>query len=414
MSKAPSKKTSAPAPATGLNDIGTANGLADAWVEVFKAGNHVTSAGVPCTFTRDDLDQMAANHALGAAPAVLGHPKHDAPAYAWVGEYKRDGDSLFAKFKDINPAFEQGVKTGAYRNRSVSVYKDKDCGYRVRHVGWLGAAPPAIDGLACNFAAYSDDGVCEADCLEFAAPGYSLVWGLESAAKLLRSLRDRMIEKESLEAADTTLPQWQIDSMLEAAATARTEFNEAKPAGMPQLFNQPTGEDMNFTQADLDKAAADAKAKAESDAAAALAETQANFTKAQGELTTLHKERQTERIGAQIKEWKAKGLILPADEAGLAEFMAAQEDGAELTFSKAEGGEAKKTPAQFFADFMASRKPVVKLGGAGNADDADPIDAANPHALAEAAQTFMKAQKDKGITVSLPEAVMHAAKQASV
>jgi hypothetical protein len=401
MSKTPSKKTSAPAPATGLDNIGAANGLAGAWVEVFKAGNHVTSAGVPCTFTRDDLDQMAANHALGAAPAVLGHPKHDAPAYAWVGEYKRDGDSLFAKFKDINPAFEQGVKTGAYRNRSVSVYKDKACGYRVRHVGWLGAAPPAIDGLACNFAAD------EADCLEFAAPGYSLVWGLESAAKLLRSLRDRMIEKESLEAADTTLPQWQIDSMLEAATTARTEFNEAKPAGMPQLFNQPTGEDMNFTQADLDKAAADAKAKAESDAAAALAETQANFTKAQGELTTLHKERQTERIGAQIKEWKAKGLILPADEAGLAEFMAAQEDGAELTFSKAEGGEAKKTPAQFFADFMASRKPVVKLGGSNTEPPDDGADLTTAAGIGAAAHTFMAAEAAAGRVISVAAAVQH-------
>lgn len=372
MSKAPSKKTSAPVP--------TLTGLADAWVEVFKAGNHVTSAGVPCTFTRADLDQMAANHALGAAPAVLGHPKHDAPAYAWVGEYKRDGDSLFAKFKDINPAFEQGVKTGAYRNRSVSAYKDKACGYRVRHVGWLGAAPPAIDGLACNFAAD------EADCLEFAAPGYSLVWGLESAAKLLRSLRDRMIEKESLEAADTTLPQWQIDSMLEAASTARTEFNEAKPAGMPQLFNQPTGEDMNFTQADLDKAKADGEAQAKADAATALAASQSDFTKAQADLVTLQKERQTERINAQIKDWKAKGLILPADEAGMAEFMAAQEDAAELTFSKAEGGEAKKTPAQFFADFMASRKPVVKLGANSGNDDAD-ADAATANFSAPAGAT---------------------------
>ena len=401
MSKAPSKKTSAPT---------TLTGLADAWVEVFKAGNHVTSAGVACTFTHADLDKMVTNHALGAAPAVLGHPKHDAPAYAWVGEYKRDGDSLFAKFKDINPAFEQGVKTGAYRNRSVSVYKDPACGYRVRHVGWLGAAPPAIDGLACNFAAP------EADCLEFSAPGYSLVWGLEEAARMFRTLRDQMIAKDGLEAADATLPQWRIDAMLEAATTARAEFKESdegKP--LPAMFTQPTGEPMNFTQADLDKAAQEATTKAEATAAAALAATQAEFTKAQADLATLTSERRAERIAAQIKDLRAKGVITPADEAGLAEFMAAQEDtGADFTFTKAEGGEGKTTRAEWFANFMAGRKPVVKLGGTGAADAAGPIDAANPYALAEAAQTFMKAQADKGITVSLPEAVMQAAKQAGV
>ena len=396
----PSKKTPTAAAAA-------VTGLAG-WVEVFKAGSHIDSAGKPCTFTQADLDQMVSNHALGAAPAVLGHPKHDAPAYAWVGEYKRDGDTLFAKFKDINPAFEQGVKTGAYRNRSVSVYPDKACGWRVRHVGWLGAAPPAIDGLApCEFAAP------DAECLEFAAPGYSLVWGLESAARLMRKLRDQMIAKDGLEAADATLPQWEIDSMNESVTAARTQFNEAAEA-VPAYFNQPTGDpDMTFTQADLDKARTDgeAAAKATADAAAATAATQ--FTATQTELATLRKERQTERIAGQIKGWKDKGVILPADEAGLHEYMAGLEDGGqEFTFSKAEGGEGKKTPAQFFSDFMASRKPVIKLGGSKGEDPGEAVDVNDAHSLAQSAQTFMKDQAGKGITVSLPEAVAHAARQA--
>ncbi len=404
MSKAPPSKKTPTAVAAALT------GLAG-WVEVFKAGSHVDSSGKPCTFTQADLDQMVSNHALGAAPAVLGHPKHDAPAYAWVGEYKRDGDTLFAKFKDINPAFEQGVKAGAYRNRSVSVYPDKSCGWRVRHVGWLGAAPPAIDGLApCEFAAP------DADCLEFAAPGYSLVWGLESAARLMRKLRDQMIAKDGLEAADATLPQWEIDSMNESVTAARTQFNEATEAmatATPTYFNQPGDPDMSFTQADLDAAAAAGEAKAKTESEAALATAASNFTAAQAALTKLEKERQTERIDAQIKDLKAKGIILPADEAGLAQFMAAQEDAAgEFSFSKAEGGEATTTRAQWFADFMASRKPVIKLGGSKGEDPGDAVDGNDAHQLAQAAQTFMKDQAGKGITVSLPEAVAHAARQA--
>lgn len=384
----------------------TLTGLADAWVEVFKAGTHTDSTGKQQTFTQADLDQMVVNHELGAAPAVLGHPKNDAPAYAWVGEYKRDGDTLFAKFKDINPAFENGVKTGAYRNRSVSVYPDKKCGWRVRHVGWLGAVPPAIDGLAaCSFSAADDD------CFEFAAPGYSLVWGLESAAKLLRRLRDRMIEKDGLEAADTTLPQWEIDSMTEAATTARAQFNDDKPT----LFNQPTGEDdMSITQEAHDRAVADAKAAGIAEEKARTEAAEAKFNASSTELVTLKKAAQKERIAGLIKGWTEKGLITPAEVPGLAEYMAQQEDaGVEFTFSK-DGTDGKKTPIQFFTDFMAARKPVVKLGGSGggNVGNDDGIDGTDPAALADAAQTYMKEQADKGLTVSLPEAVAHAAARA--
>ncbi len=406
MSKAPPSRKTPTAVAASLTG---AAGLAG-WIEVFKAGTHTDASGKPCTFTQADLDQMVSNHARGAAPAVLGHPKHDAPAYAWVGEYKRDGDTLFAKFKDINPAFEQGVKTGAYRNRSVSVYPDKSCGWRVRHVGWLGAAPPAIDGLApCEFAAP------DADCLEFAAPGYSLVWGLESAARLLRKLRDQMIAKDGLDAADATLPQWEIDSMAESVTAARAQFNEADEAkAAPAYFNQPGDPDMSFTQADIDKARADGEAAAKAIADSAAAATASSFTAAQTELASLRKERQTERINAQVTDWKAKGLIVPAQEAGLREYMAAQEGAdVEFSFSKAEGGEAKKTPTLFFIDFMAARKPVIKLGASSAADDAgDLVDGSDPHQLAEAAQSYMKQQSDKGITVSLPAAVAHAAAQA--
>ena len=407
MSKAaPSKKTPTAAAATLTGLAGLAG-----WIEVFKAGSHVDSSGKPCTFTQADLDQMVSNHALGAAPAVLGHPKHDAPAYAWVDEYKRDGDTLFAKFKDINPAFEQGVKAGAYRNRSVSVWPDKGCGWRVRHVGWLGAAPPAIDGLApCEFAAP------DADCLEFAAPGYSLVWGLESAARLMRKLRDQMIAKDGLDAADATLPQWEIDSMNESVTAARTQFNDAPDVkAAPAYFNQPGDQDMTFTQADLDQARTDGEAAAKATADTAAAAAALAFTASQTELTTLRKERQTERIEAQITGWKDKGLMLPAEEAGMREYMAGLEDsGAEFSFSKAEGGEAKKTPAQFFSDFMASRKPVIKLGASSGNDAGDAVDGNDAHQLAQAAQSFMKTQLDKGISVSLPEAVAHAARLAKI
>lgn len=365
-------------------------------IEVFKAGTHTDSKGRKISFSQADLDQMIVNHALGAAPAVIGHPKDTAPAYAQVQEYKREGDSLFAKFTKINPAFEAGVESGAYFNRSVSVHKDDTHGWRVRHVGWLGAVLPAIDGLQpVEFSADDDS------CFEFSAPGYSLVWGLESAAKLMRRLRDRMIEKDGLEAADATLPQWEIDSMNESATSARSQFNDEKPA----FFNQPTGvDDMTITQADLDKAVADATAAGQ---AAAETAAQAQFAAKDVELVTLKRERQKERIGAQIKGWKDKGLIVPADEVGLFEYMASLEDGGqEFSFSKAEGGEAKKTPMQFFSDFMAARQPVIKLGNGSKADDV-PLNTQSTPDISKAASDFMAAEAKEGRNISAASAVQH-------
>lgn len=383
-------------------------GLSD-WVEVFRAGTHTDSKGRSCTFSAGDLAQMASNHAAGAAPAVIGHPKDTDPAYAWVDGYKVDGDSLYAKFSQINPAFEAGVSSGAYRNRSVSVFKDSDKGWRVRHVGWLGAVPPAIDGLSpVEFAA----DVLEEACFEFSAPGYSLVWGLESVAQLLRNLREQMIAKDGLEAANTALPQYQIDSALASAAQARQEFqqeqaqervDETHATPHPQFSKPtPTGGDMSFTQEQLDAAAAQA-------AKAAEEKSRADFAAQAAELLQLRSERQAERIGAQITGWTAQGLVTPADEAGLAEFMGSLENaGGEFSFSASDKTPAKKTPAQFFADFMAARKPLVKLGGLlADPKEDTALDQADSRAIATAAQDYQAAEHKAGRVIPIESAVAH-------
>lgn len=367
------------------------------WVEVFKAGTHVDSKGRRCTFSRADLDQMIDNHKLGAAPAVLGHPKHNDPAYAQVESYKRDGDRLFLKFTKINPAFEKGVETGAYYNRSLSVFKDDTHGWRVRHVGWLGAVPPAIDGL--EPVQFSE---ADADVYEFAAPGYALVWAVESAGKLLRGLREWVVADKGIEEADKVLPQWQIDGVIEGASQARTQFQEADTSG--RLFSQSDnpGDSMSITKEEHD--AAVAKALADGKAAAA-----AEFASKDQELITLKNQVRTDRIATQIKGWTEAGKVLPAEVTGLAEFMASLEDvEAEFSFSAADEKEVKKTPAAFFADFMAARSPLVKLGRTVKTDE-DPgtvkVDITDARAIAKAASDFQASEALAGRSIAYDAAV---------
>ena len=119
------------------------------WKEVFKVGKHIDANGNEREWSQEDLDIIVEkyNNQLPddrhEAPVVIGHPVNNSPAYAWVKELKRDGDILLAKFAQIDPQFEKLIKEGKYKKVSIALYPDM----MLRHVGFLGAVPPAVKGL---------------------------------------------------------------------------------------------------------------------------------------------------------------------------------------------------------------------------------------------------------------------------
>ena len=122
--------------------------LEGAWIEIFKAGDY----GDRGAWSPEDLDRLAAsyNPRLQAAPVVLGHPADDAPAYGWVRGLRRAGASLWAQLEKVDPAFEVLLRAGRFRQRSVALYTHfpPTNGPYLRHLGFLGAAPPAVKALA--------------------------------------------------------------------------------------------------------------------------------------------------------------------------------------------------------------------------------------------------------------------------
>lgn len=115
------------------------------WMEVFRAGKHVSSSGAERDWSVDDLVRMAEAYdpTIHQAPLVVGHPKDNDPAYGWVKALKVDGNTLLAMPDQVEPAFAELVKAGRYKKRSISLYPDGT----LRHVGFLGAQPPAVKGL---------------------------------------------------------------------------------------------------------------------------------------------------------------------------------------------------------------------------------------------------------------------------
>lgn len=113
--------------------------------EIFRTGSHTSLNGQTKDFSESDLDAIAQSYNASdhEAPIVIGHPETNAPAYGWIEKIKRVGDRLIAFPKQVNDEFSELVKSGAFKKRSISITPD----LKLNHVGFLGAAAPAVKGL---------------------------------------------------------------------------------------------------------------------------------------------------------------------------------------------------------------------------------------------------------------------------
>lgn len=128
--------------------------------EIFIAGTRADNSGKEVTITPDDLNAIAQgyNPSFHEAPIVIGHPDDNAPAYGWVKSLSAKGDKLYAEFGEMDEGFVGLVKSGRYKKLSASFYppnhpsNPKPDNWYLRHIGFLGATPPAVKGLsAINF-----------------------------------------------------------------------------------------------------------------------------------------------------------------------------------------------------------------------------------------------------------------------
>lgn len=118
-------------------------GLTD-WFDVFKCGTHLDHSGTLRTINEDDIDRAISSYKSGSAPIVVGHPSLNAPAFGWIDGFRRVGQTVQARCSQAAEEFTDAVRRGLYKNRSLSFNADGT----FRHVGFLGAAAPAVKGLS--------------------------------------------------------------------------------------------------------------------------------------------------------------------------------------------------------------------------------------------------------------------------
>lgn len=144
-------------------------------LHIFKPGQFVAMNGVSHEFTPARLKAIAAayNPSIHEAPITVGHPQHDLPAHGWVqGLQFHEGDDetpagLYALPAQVNPGFADMVAAGAFKKISAAFYSPDSPNnpvpgeYYIRHVGFLGAQPPAVKGLRNPAFGDAEEGVVE-------------------------------------------------------------------------------------------------------------------------------------------------------------------------------------------------------------------------------------------------------------
>ena len=124
-------------------------------IHIFKAGSHTAMSGATLAFSESDLQATARAYdpSKHEAPLVVGHPRADAPAYGWVKSLAYSENGLQAEPDQVDAQFAELVGTGRFKKISASFYPPESSAnpvpgvYYLRHVGFLGAQPPAVKGL---------------------------------------------------------------------------------------------------------------------------------------------------------------------------------------------------------------------------------------------------------------------------
>jgi hypothetical protein len=366
-------------------------GLTD-WVEYFKGGTQTDSKGRTKEFTEADLDQIVANHdPLHPAPHVITHKELYSPfAYGQVSELKREGLTILAKSKNINPTFDKLLQDGALYERSVRLEQTPK-GLKLAHIAWLGAEPPAVEGL--HPVEYSKDAP---ECFDYNSQQAG--WILpDMLSRFMRGVREWIITKFDVQTADQVVPNYQIDSIAEMAA----EMRDQNPM-YSKTENDPTGGNAVFTQKDIDdaKAAGIAAGKAE-----ASTEFAAEKSQLETKLQEQNKAAKKAEFQAFVKEQVDAGILLPAQVEGAAEFMQSLDASQQFEFSKGEGDKkqtVKLSGADWFRDFVKKLPKQITLGARPGTESAVANDAKS---IETAAKEYQKQQADKGVTVSDIDAV---------
>ena len=355
--------------------------------DIFRAGTRRDNNGREVTISAADVAACAAAYdpAKHEAPIVIGHPKTEDPAYGWIKGLSADAaGNLAAEFGEVDDGFAKLHAAGRYKKMSASFYPPQHPAnpvpgvWYLRHVGFLGAMPPAVKGLPA--VSFADD---EAGIVEFSEAAH------EHTASVLRSLRDWLLAKFGQADADAAIPGWQIESIKEVARyhdapIEQAAFAEAHPHPGPL----PEGEGVLPTPSE-DQPHEPKETDMSQETAAALAAATARADAAEAEVKRLQAEQEQSLLAAGHKanadfaeSLAADGKLKPADKALVAQLLNLAEHPQHVAPEFGEGG-AVQSLAEGLRGFLRALPQAVAFAETATAAKAA---AGTPAAVADFAE----------------------------
>jgi hypothetical protein len=365
-------------------------------LQIFRAGRHVAMSGQALDFSAADLAATAKAYdpAKHEAPLVVGHPTTDGPAYGWV-KTLGFSDGLQATPDQVDPAFAELVTAGRYKKISASFFAPNSPQnpvpgvYYLRHVGFLGATPPAVKGLRTPAFAADQEGIVHFSDSEQDDVDNASLW---------RRLREFIIGKFSIAEADQVAPEYLVKSLEQSAQQEVLEAQQeaADPAatasGISPDFAESIHQETRVTP--QEKAALEAE---NAQLKSRLAEADARDQVARLAATRAHHASFAEAL---VQSGQLAPGIAPVIVASLDAIAAHQ--GTVLEFGE---GEAKKPLATALMEALKSAPKVIEFGEVSRDSGAAPTNLKDPQAIVDAARKLQAEREAAGTTVSFAEAV---------
>ncbi|MDA8156883.1 MAG: hypothetical protein M0Z52_10605 [Actinomycetota bacterium] len=309
-------------------------------IAVFKTGTHTDAQGNTRTWTNSDMDAIAAkyNPAEHEAPVVIGHPRENAPAYGWVEGLSNDGGTLWAEIKPTVEQFTDWLRQGLFKKRSISLYPD----LTLRHIGFLGATPPAVKGLP-DFA-FKDNG----SVLEF------------QDLPDLPDLPDGPCPSRRTKGGSMNFWEGLKEKLAQTGMSFRELFGSDTP---PVLY---TEDDVRLER----KKAEDA---AREKTAADFAERERTLASWEDRLRAMEAQGRMKSVAEFIEGLKQKGTLPPAMERmgmGITSFMQAVA-GLDAVYEFSADKTKKETPLEFMKAFLCSLPASINFGEVAESDGSD-------------------------------------------
>lgn len=326
--------------------------------EIFATGRHTAMEGDTLSFAEADLAATVAAYdvAKHEAPICIGHPKHNLPAFGWIAGISAKGGRLVATPRQVNPAFAEMVRAGSFKKVSAAFWSPDAPGnptpgvWALRHVGFLGAQPPSVKGLAPVQFAGDDRGVVVFGDVNTGSLGYAL----RSLLGFVGRIRDTLVERDGLEKANQVIPDWELQSAQEAASRLEADAHDAlgpccaSPTTEHEvsIVTTPIAEELARREAEL------ARREAE------LRTGQAQFAEREA---GIRRQENTAFLDTLVKE----GRFAPGLKDETIAFMETLDASGVVAF--AEG--VTKTPHQAFRDLLAKLPKAVEFAEVAADDD---------------------------------------------